>query len=65
MAGIPEAVLLADRVIVLSPRPGRIAEVFDIDLPRPRRLDSLPSKFNEYTGEIRKLFQAKGILAMD
>src|SRR5512143_716095 len=62
---IPEAVLLADRVIVMSPRPGRIVEIIDIDLPRPRRLDRLPAQFNDYAGRIRSIFQSKGVLAMD
>ena len=35
---IPEAVLLGDRVLVMSPRPGTIAETCTIDLPRPRDL---------------------------
>ncbi len=62
---IPEAVLLADRVVVMSPRPGRIVEILDIDLPRPRRLDKLPPAFNDYAGRIRDIFKARGVLAMD
>jgi NitT/TauT family transport system ATP-binding protein len=38
---IPEAILVADRVLVLTPRPGRIAAEVRIDAPRPRSLDLL------------------------
>ena len=62
---IPEAVLLADRVVVMGPRPGRIVEIIDIDLPRPRRLDKLPAEFNTYSTRIRDIFKSKGVLAMD
>jgi ABC-type nitrate/sulfonate/bicarbonate transport system ATPase subunit len=36
---VEEAVLLADRVVLLSPRPGRIVETLDVALPRPRERD--------------------------
>lgn len=37
---VREAVRLGDRVVLLASRPGRVAEIFDIDIPRPRRIDS-------------------------
>jgi NitT/TauT family transport system ATP-binding protein len=38
---IPEAILVADRVVVLSPRPGHVVADIPVDLPRPRSLDDL------------------------
>ncbi|MGB3413727.1 MAG: ABC transporter ATP-binding protein [Microbacteriaceae bacterium] len=58
---IPEAVLLSDRVVVLSSRPGRIAEIVDIDLPRPRTMDTLGTpEAVAYLQRIRKHFNAIG-----
>ena len=34
--GIEEAILLADRIVIMSPRPGRIRHILGVDLPRPR-----------------------------
>jgi NitT/TauT family transport system ATP-binding protein len=53
---IPEAVFLGDRVIVMSPRPGRIVRVIDVPMPRPRSLDLMGEPlFGRLTGDIRKL----------
>lgn len=52
---ISEAVLLADKVIVMSPRPGTLVESITIDLPRPRSEATIKlPKFAEYTGRIRE-----------
>lgn len=61
--GISEAVFLGDRVVVFSPRPGRIAEILTIDLPRPRRLSVRESpEFGRYCSRIRDLFEEMGLI---
>jgi len=63
---IDEAVLLADRVIVMSPRPGKIEQVYDIPLSRPRGLGARAHPlFIEATQKITELFLSKGILRGD
>jgi len=57
---IPEAVLLGDRVIVMSPRPGRVSEIINVDIDRPRNLQTMSSsRFGELCGHIRTVFGAE------
>ena len=60
---IDEAVLLADRVVVMSPRPGRIERIVSVEVPRPRGLDGrlLPG-FSEAHETITEIFLARGVL---
>src|SRR5262245_58934279 len=58
---IPEAVFLGDRVVVMTPRPGRIARVIDVPIPRPRPIDAMGDPlFARLTGDIRRLLYGQG-----
>jgi NitT/TauT family transport system ATP-binding protein len=60
---LSEAVFLSDRVVVMTPRPGRIDRILDIDLPRPRTLAMRDTpEFAQYSAQIRDLFLASGVL---
>ncbi len=57
---IPEAILLSDRVVVMTPRPGRLARVLAIGLPRPRTVEmEFDERFKDYSDEIRSLIFAR------
>jgi NitT/TauT family transport system ATP-binding protein len=61
---IPEAVLLGDRVVVMSPRPGRISEIIDVDVGRPRTLQTMATpRFGELCDRIRTIFGAQSMTA--
>ncbi|WCS28708.1 ABC transporter ATP-binding protein (plasmid) [Methylobacterium sp. NMS14P] len=64
---IPEALFLADRVVVLAGRPGRILADMPVPLPRPRTLETISEpRFGALALELRRLFDTAarhGILA--
>jgi NitT/TauT family transport system ATP-binding protein len=60
---ISEAVFLSDRVVVMSPRPGRIETIISIDLPRPRRLSMRETpEFMRYNQMVTDVFKSLGVL---
>lgn len=54
---VTEAIFLANRVVVLSPRPGRLSHIFPIDLPRPRTIDQTFER-----PFIEKILEVKGTI---
>ena len=58
---IPEAVFLSSRVVVMSARPGRITKVVEVDLPRPRTVDTREQRrYFETITEVREALRAGG-----
>jgi len=58
---IPEALLLADRIVVMSARPGRVREIIEVDLPRPRSMRTFEERrFSELSNHIRQQLFARG-----
>ncbi len=58
---ISEAVFLSTRVVVMSPRPGRIAGIVPIDLPSPRTVETREAtRFFELVTEVRELLRLRG-----
>ncbi|MGX5723250.1 ABC transporter ATP-binding protein [Shinella zoogloeoides] len=56
---IDEAMLLADRIVVFSPHPGRIAEIIDVDIPHPRSIEQTEREdFTHLRHRLRKLLFA-------
>jgi NitT/TauT family transport system ATP-binding protein len=59
---IQEAVFLSDRVLVMSPRPGAIAQEIEVDLPRPRTLDMrTDTRFVDLVGIITESLESMGV----
>jgi NitT/TauT family transport system ATP-binding protein len=58
---IGEAIFLADRVVVMTSRPGRLARIYDIDLPRPRTIEmTFEPAFIGLIQEIKRTVEAGG-----
>ena len=62
---VEEAILLSDRVYVLSPRPGSVVGWLDVAIPRPRSLDSLnDERFARYRRQLLDMLRSSGALEL-
>ncbi len=60
---ISEAVMLGDRVVVMTPRPGRIKGIVPVPLPRPRDFASMGlAEFHDTCGKVRQMMNAAGFI---
>ena len=60
---IQEAVLLADRIVVMTPRPGTVARIVPVDLPRPRSLSTVSEELSRASAEVHELLFAPAPVA--
>src|SRR5579871_365427 len=60
---VEEAVFLSDKVVMMSRSPGRIRQIIDIDLPRPRRRSELllESRYQKYVVDIERMFDDSNV----
>ncbi|MGM1018074.1 MAG: ABC transporter ATP-binding protein [Actinomycetota bacterium] len=57
---VPEAIMLSDRIVVMAAHPGRIADVIEVDLPRPRTEAAYATDaFRELEGVVRRTLRAQ------
>src|SRR5213083_724183 len=64
---VREAACLADRVVIMSPTPGRIREIFDVDLPRPRDFNSIEiaQHASQLTGALKGYLAPEAVVSVE
>lgn len=57
---VPEAIMLSDRIVVMAAHPGRIADIIDVNLPRPRNEEAYATdEFRELEAVVRNALRAQ------